>query len=252
MPRGNRRLPDACVERLRAADAILHAGDLMEREVLEVLQASASRCTWCAGTWTAHGSGAASAHAHARAGGRARRDGPRRRAGRRGGWSGCGDAFPTAQAVVFGHSHIPLHEAEGRLPDLQSRLADRAPAAAAAHDGDGDDRGWKDLFRLARRVVARYLSKHAFRSASGAERPQGDAGARASGPPGAAGGADRRAADRDRGGRASGGEPRERFLPPAPTRQVRLRGGGRGRHRPPAAMEAAQPRHALDRRAGRP
>jgi uncharacterized protein len=28
MPRGARRLPDACVERLRAADLILHAGDL--------------------------------------------------------------------------------------------------------------------------------------------------------------------------------------------------------------------------------
>ena len=29
MPRGERRLPDACVERLRAADLIIHAGDLM-------------------------------------------------------------------------------------------------------------------------------------------------------------------------------------------------------------------------------
>ena len=38
MPRGNRRLPDACVERLRSADAILHAGDFMELEVLEALQ----------------------------------------------------------------------------------------------------------------------------------------------------------------------------------------------------------------------
>jgi len=27
MPRGARRLPDACVERLRSADLILHAGD---------------------------------------------------------------------------------------------------------------------------------------------------------------------------------------------------------------------------------
>ena len=39
MPRGARRLPDACVERLRAADAILHAGDFMELSVLHELQA---------------------------------------------------------------------------------------------------------------------------------------------------------------------------------------------------------------------
>jgi putative phosphoesterase len=28
MPRGSRRLPEACVERLRAADVVLHAGDV--------------------------------------------------------------------------------------------------------------------------------------------------------------------------------------------------------------------------------
>jgi putative phosphoesterase len=39
MPRGGRRLPDACVERLRAADLILHAGDLVAASVLEQLEA---------------------------------------------------------------------------------------------------------------------------------------------------------------------------------------------------------------------
>jgi predicted phosphodiesterase len=38
MPRGKRQLPDECVARLKAADAILHGGDLMTREVLEALQ----------------------------------------------------------------------------------------------------------------------------------------------------------------------------------------------------------------------
>src|SRR5688500_1721049 len=38
MPRGRRALPEACVARLRAADAILHAGDLMTVEVLELLE----------------------------------------------------------------------------------------------------------------------------------------------------------------------------------------------------------------------
>jgi putative phosphoesterase len=39
MPRGGRRLPDACVERLRAADLILHAGDVVAESVLEELLA---------------------------------------------------------------------------------------------------------------------------------------------------------------------------------------------------------------------
>jgi uncharacterized protein len=39
MPRGGRRLPDACVERLCAADVILHAGDLVAASLLEELAA---------------------------------------------------------------------------------------------------------------------------------------------------------------------------------------------------------------------
>jgi predicted phosphodiesterase len=38
MPRGGRRLPESCVERLRAADLILHAGDLVRLSVLRELQ----------------------------------------------------------------------------------------------------------------------------------------------------------------------------------------------------------------------
>jgi uncharacterized protein len=34
MPRGGRRLPEPCVERLRAADLILHAGDIVTGDVL--------------------------------------------------------------------------------------------------------------------------------------------------------------------------------------------------------------------------
>ena len=39
MPRGQRAIPDACLERCREADAILHAGDLVDVEVLEALRA---------------------------------------------------------------------------------------------------------------------------------------------------------------------------------------------------------------------
>jgi hypothetical protein len=37
LPRGTRRIPDACLERLRAADLILHAGDFTAVSVLEEL-----------------------------------------------------------------------------------------------------------------------------------------------------------------------------------------------------------------------
>jgi putative phosphoesterase len=39
MPRGGRRLPAACVERLRAADLVLHAGDVVAASVFEELAA---------------------------------------------------------------------------------------------------------------------------------------------------------------------------------------------------------------------
>ena len=38
LPRGSRRLPPACVERLRSADLILHAGDLVSLAFLEELR----------------------------------------------------------------------------------------------------------------------------------------------------------------------------------------------------------------------
>ncbi len=39
LPRGRRALPAACVERLRAADLVVHAGDLAAAAVLEELEA---------------------------------------------------------------------------------------------------------------------------------------------------------------------------------------------------------------------
>ena len=110
MPRGPRRLPDGCVERLRAADAILHAGDLMELEVLHALQALGPPVHAVRGNVDSSelqarlprqlvlelaGARIGIVHDAGPSGGRLER--MRRR---------C----PAAQAVVFGHSHIPLHE----------------------------------------------------------------------------------------------------------------------------------------------
>jgi putative phosphoesterase len=39
LPRGARRLPEACLERLRGADLILHGGDFSELSVLDELRA---------------------------------------------------------------------------------------------------------------------------------------------------------------------------------------------------------------------
>ena len=38
LPRGTRRIPEACLERLRSADAILHAGDVTAASVLAELE----------------------------------------------------------------------------------------------------------------------------------------------------------------------------------------------------------------------
>jgi uncharacterized protein len=110
MPRRGRRLPEACVARLEAADAIVHAGDLMELEVLHALQALGPPVHAVRGNVD-------SAQLQARlplqrvldfAGVRigvlhdaGPRTGRLERMRRR---------FPDARAVVFGHSHIPLHE----------------------------------------------------------------------------------------------------------------------------------------------
>jgi hypothetical protein len=107
LPRGTRRLPDACVERLRVADAILHAGDLSELSVLRELERIGPPV-----------------HAV-----RGNVDGPELRRllpatrmveDRIAMIHDAGPApgrllrmrrmFPAAEAVVFGHSHRPLHE----------------------------------------------------------------------------------------------------------------------------------------------
>lgn len=110
LPRGARRIPDACLERLRAADLILHAGDLAAASVLADLEAI--------------GPPVAAVHGNVDAPD-LRRALPERRVVEAGGArigmvhdAGAASgrlarmraAFPDADAVVFGHSHIPLHE----------------------------------------------------------------------------------------------------------------------------------------------
>jgi putative phosphoesterase len=110
LPRGARALPEACVERLRAADLILHAGDFVTADVLADLRALGPpveavhgnvddahlrRLLPSARLVTAAGARIAMVHDSGPAAGRLER--LRRR-------------FADADAVVFGHSHVPLHE----------------------------------------------------------------------------------------------------------------------------------------------
>ena len=110
MPRGPRRLPDACAERLRSADLIMHAGDLMTPEVLAELEGLGPPVAAVHGnvdsqelrrllpeTRVVEAEGARIGMVHDAGPARARLERLRRR-------------FPDAHAVVFGHSHIPLHE----------------------------------------------------------------------------------------------------------------------------------------------
>ena len=111
LPRGARRLPAACIERLAAADLILHAGDLSTLAVLRDLEsygpvvavhgnvddAEVRAAVPAVAAIEAAGARIAMVHDAGPANGRLAR--LRRR-------------FPDADAVVFGHSHIPLHEGE--------------------------------------------------------------------------------------------------------------------------------------------
>jgi uncharacterized protein len=109
LPRGKRKLPDSCIERLKEADLIVHAGDFVTLAVLEELRTygdvvgvhgnvdhdEVRAALPPTATIGADGSTIAVVHDAGPRGGRLKR--LRRR-------------FREADAVIFGHSHIPLHE----------------------------------------------------------------------------------------------------------------------------------------------
>jgi putative phosphoesterase len=110
LPRGGRRLPERCVERLRAAELIVHAGDFVAASVLEQLRRLGPPVAAVSGNvdepllraqlperrlLDAGGVTLGLVHDAGPTAGRLKR---LRR------W------FPQARGVIFGHSHIPLHE----------------------------------------------------------------------------------------------------------------------------------------------
>ena len=113
LPRGRRRLPDACVERIAAADLVIHAGDFTAPEVFDEIAAIGPPVRAVHGnvdapalklrlpeTESFDADGATIAMVHDAGPSKRRLERMRAR-------------FPDADAVVFGHSHIPLHEQDG-------------------------------------------------------------------------------------------------------------------------------------------
>ncbi|HTZ86588.1 MAG TPA: metallophosphoesterase family protein [Solirubrobacteraceae bacterium] len=113
LPRGQRHLPEACLARLRDAELIFHAGDISTVGALEQLQALGPEVIAVRGNVDEpallerlsveveveiHGARLGMTHDAGPTDGRLARLHAR---------------FPRADAVVFGHSHIPLLEAEG-------------------------------------------------------------------------------------------------------------------------------------------
>lgn len=110
MPKGRRRLPDECLELLAAARGAIHAGDFWAESALAEIEAV------CPLLGAVHGNVDEPAlreglpeWAELEVGGRrlglVHDAGPARgRLARLRRW------FPEAEAVVFGHSHLPLHE----------------------------------------------------------------------------------------------------------------------------------------------
>jgi len=142
LPRGNRALPDDCLERLAAADAILHAGDLIELSVLELLQSLGPPVHAIRGnvdsaelqarlplvrTVEAAGARIAMIHDSGQRSGRLARMRAR---------------FKDADAVIFGHSHLPLHEERDGFaifnpgsPTERRRAPHHTMGLATAEDG---------------------------------------------------------------------------------------------------------------------
>jgi putative phosphoesterase len=110
LPRGTRRIPDACVASMRASDLILHAGDFTYPEVLEEIEALGPPVAAVHGNVdteelrqrlpearVVNAADVKIAMVHDAGPSYGRLERMRAR-------------FPEADAVVFGHSHIPLHE----------------------------------------------------------------------------------------------------------------------------------------------
>jgi hypothetical protein len=115
LPRGARRLPEACLERLRTADLILHGGDFSTPAVLEELRAIGPPVEAVYGNaddpalrellpkeLVVEAGGARIGMVHIPGPGAGREERLVRR-------------FPGCDAVLFGHTHLPVVDRHGEV-----------------------------------------------------------------------------------------------------------------------------------------
>jgi len=110
LPRGRRVLPDGCVERLQSADLIIHAGDFTTVEVLRDLEALGPPVAAVHGNVDELALAELLPEARIVEAGGARLGIVHDAGSADGRLARLRGRFPDADAVVFGHSHIPLHE----------------------------------------------------------------------------------------------------------------------------------------------
>jgi putative phosphoesterase len=115
LPRGRRALPERALELMRSSDLIIHAGDFVSDQVLAAIEAlgppvhgvhgnmdSPALCKRLPRETLVEAGDARIGIVHDAGPVRGRLARLRKR-------------FPRADAVVFGHSHLPLHERAGRF-----------------------------------------------------------------------------------------------------------------------------------------
>ena len=141
MPKGSRRLPERCAELLGEAEAVLHAGDFFAAPALAEIEAL------CPVVHAVHGNvdepalrSSLPATLEVELGGRTlamvHDAGPAQ-----GRLARLRRRFPAVDAVVFGHSHLPLHEQEAGFQifnpgsPTERRRAPRASMGLLAVDG---------------------------------------------------------------------------------------------------------------------
>ncbi len=143
MPRGSRRLPQACLERLHGADLIVHVGDFVTAGVLAEIAAIGPPVIAVYGNVDDEAlrrdlpeervlelAGARVGLVHDAGPARGRLGRLRRR-------------FPDTDAAVFGHSHLPLHERESDFqifnpgsPTERRRAPHRSMGLATVGEGE--------------------------------------------------------------------------------------------------------------------
>ena len=111
LPRGKRRIPDACVDRIREADLLLHAGDFTSEEAFADMAGLGPPVAAVHGNVDCEALRAGLPETRLVEAGGARIAMVHDAGARRGRLARMRQRFPDADAVVFGHSHIPLHEA---------------------------------------------------------------------------------------------------------------------------------------------